>query len=230
MRNGVTQEVQDTLAAVGITTGLAARLDFQSETLFVWTGAARIMPSGSGETLLDGNTFEPLAQGVIVDVGENTYTMTGSDEFQISLAIPADASSAITASQIYPAEYQSRPATIWRVFLYPQTDPLAPPLWLFRRIRAGSMDKVEIQNDGQTNKFLLTIESHQSTISNATNQTYLDQPRYDPNDTSQDYAVSIANGDPAPTKGYSAGSGGGSGGGTSNGDDGGRYNRINYLD
>lgn len=204
MRNGVTPEVNAALGAAGIVTGIAARLEFQSETLFVWTGAARIQPTGSGESLLDGNTFEPLAEGVIIDVGENTYSMTGSDEFTIALAIPSDAGTAIIASQVYPAEYQSRTAIIWRTFLYPQADPLAPPIWLFRRIRTGAMDKVEVQNDGSTNKFILTIESHQATISNATGQTYLDQKKYDPADTSQDYAVSIANGDPAPSKGAGA--------------------------
>jgi hypothetical protein len=200
MRNGVTQQVTDALGAVGITTGIAARLEFQSETLFVWTGASRIQPTGSGETLLDGNTFEPLAEGVVIDVGANSFSMSGSDEFTIALAIPSDAGNAISASQVYPAEYQGRNAIIWRTFLYPQADPLALPIWLFRRIRTGAMDKVEVQNDGASNKFILTIESHQASISNATGQTYLDQKKYDPADTSQDFAVSIANGDPAPSK------------------------------
>jgi hypothetical protein len=207
MRAGITSQVQDTLNSGTIVTAMAARLDFQSETLLVWTGASTIQANGSGDTLLDGNVFQPFAQGVPVDVGENSFSLSGSAEFQMSIAIPSDAGTGITASQVYPSEYQGRPATVWRVFLVPQADPLAAPIWIFRRIRSGAMDKVEITNDGSTNKFTLTIESHQSSITNATNQTWLDQRKYDPNDSSQDFAVSIANGDPAPSKGSNAGAG-----------------------
>lgn len=227
MRDNTTPEIIGIISAPAITTALCARLDFKNETLCIWTGAHPIQPTGSGDSLLDGNRFEPLAEGVVVDTGENTYSYTGSDEFQISLAVPTSPNATLAAAETYPAEYQTRPATIWRALLWPQADPLAAPIWLFRRIRSGSMDKVEITNDGTNHNFNLTIESHQALISNATNQTYLDQKNYDPSDTSQDYAASIANGDPAPAKSSMVSSlGGGSGGGSN----GGRFsqNQVDY--
>lgn len=199
MRDGNTPQLEGAVSAPSITTYIAARLEFKSETLFVWTGINAIQVKGQGDWRLDGNTFDPLVNGVVVDIGENTFTMNGSNELQIALNIPSDATIAIAASQTYPNEYQSRPATFWRAIKVSSGDPLAEPVFIFRPIRTGRMDKVEIQADGSSHKFLLTIESHQSFISNASNQTYLNQRDYDTNDSSQDYAPSIANGDPAPS-------------------------------
>lgn len=199
MRPGTDNTILETISAPSITTALCARLDFQSETIFLWTGLHPITPTGSGDTSLDGHTFDPLAHGVVVDIGENTFSYTGSSELTIHLNIPSDPDIAIAAAQTYPAEYQARPATIWRALKIDTGNPLAEPVWLFRRIRTGSLDKLEVQADGQMHKLILTIESHQGRVSNASNQTYLDQRKFDPNDASQDYAVACANGDPAPS-------------------------------
>jgi hypothetical protein len=191
------------VAAVGapsITTAIAARLDFKSETVCVWNGMMPIMPTGSGDSLLDGQTFDPLVPGVMVDIGENTFSMNGSDELTIVMNIPADPGLAISASSVFPNEYQSRPAVLWRAIKIETGNPLDQPVWMFRRIRSGSMDKVEIQADGLSHRFTLTVESHSGRISNASGQTYLNQRWFDPADTSQDSAVAIANGDPGPAK------------------------------
>ena len=205
MRDNSTPELISAISAPAITTYIAARLAFKSETLFVWTGINAIQPNGSGDYLLDNHTFDPLVAGVMVELGENTFTMAGSNELTVSLNIPSDPTIAIAAAQTYPDEYQGREATLWRAIMVRPSDPLAEPAWLWRRIRSGAMDKVEIQADGMSHRFNLTIESHQANISNASNQTYLNQRDYDPTDASQDYAPAIANGDPAPSKTYLGG-------------------------
>lgn len=203
MRN--TPELVSAVSAPTITTALAARLDFRSGTVFVWTGVGSIIaPANSGDSLLDGQTFDALAHEM-VDIGDNTYSMSGSSELPITLNVPAAPDVTIAAASVYPNEYQGRSGVLWRVVKIDTGNPLAEPMWLFRRIRSGTMDKVEIQADGTYHKFVLTIESHSGKISNATNQNYLNQRRYDPSDSSQDHAISIANGNPAPTKGSSAG-------------------------
>ncbi len=200
MRDGITTQEQAVLASPRIITAYLARLDFRSETIFMWTGMGAIQPTGSGDSLLDGNIFHPFAEGVLTDIGENSFSYTGSDELTVTLGVPTSPNATIAAAQVYPNEYQGRQATLWRALLYPNSDPLGAPVWLFRRIRTGSMDRLEVQDNGTRHSLILTIESHQGLISNATNQTYLDQKKYDPTDTSQDYAASIANGDPAPSK------------------------------
>ena len=207
-----TPELVSAVAAPSITTALAARLDFRAGTEFIWTGVGSITaPSNTGDSLLDGQTFDALSPQMI-DIGENTFSMSGSGELTVTLNVPGDPDVTIAAAQVYPAEYQSRSAVIWRAVKIDTGNPLARPVWLFRRIRSGTMDKLEVQADGTSHRFMLTIESHSGRISNATNQTYLNQRFYDPNDSSQDYATSIANGDPAPTKASAPQHGGGSGG------------------
>lgn len=202
-----TPELVTAISQPSITTYIAARLNFKNETMFLWTGVGSITaPANTGDALLDGKTFDSISHELI-EIGENTFSTTGSGELTVSLNVPADADLTITAAQTIPAEYQGRSAVLWRVVKLVQSDPLAAPTWYFRRIRSGTMDKVEVQADGMSHKFTLTIESHSGKISNATNQTWLNQRQYDPNDSSQDFAPSIANGDPAPTRANTTGVG-----------------------
>ncbi|WP_294196533.1 hypothetical protein [uncultured Sphingomonas sp.] len=200
MRPDLSPAAISAIGAPTITTFIAASLAFKSEVCNIWTGICPLTPKGYADSLLEGKTFDPLVAGLVIDISANTFTLQGSNELTITLNIPTDANVAVAAANVYPNEYQGREAVLWRVIKLEQPNVLDEPVWHFSRIRSGSMDKVEIQADGQSNKFILTIESHQSRVSNASNQTYLNQRSYDPNDTSQDYAVSIANGDPAPSK------------------------------
>jgi len=199
-RPGTDQTILDALAAAGITTAYLIRLDFASETACIWTGANAITVAGSGDSLLDDMTFDSVAAGNAVSIGDNAFGGDGSEAFQMSVAIPTSPPAALAAAQVYPNEYRGRQATVWRgLLIRDASNALAQPVWTFRRVRSGAMDKVSISNDGTTHTFTLTIESHAASVSQATNASYLDQPRFDPEDTSQAYAVSIANGGQAPT-------------------------------
>ena len=201
LRPGIDQTITNALAAAGITTCYLLRLDFQSEAVGVWTGNGSIQPTMSGDSMLDNIVFDELSQGVTTQIGDNAFSMEGSETFQISLAIPTSPSAQITAAMVHPSEFQARPATIWRGLLIRPSNPLAAPAWVFRRIRSGAMDKIEVIFDGQSHIFTLSIESHAALISSASQSTYMDQDRFDPADTSQRYAVSIANGGLSQTDG-----------------------------
>ena len=200
MRVGMNSEVLAALAAKGITTAILGRLDFKSETICVWTGAESLTVQGSADSLLNNQIFEPLVHGVVLDIGENNMSMSGSDALKIALGIPNDPSVAVSAAMVYPDEYQARQATLWRAIMIASPTPGAPATWAFRRIRTGRMDTLEISDDGSSRKFVLGIEGHAGLISGATNQTYQTQKSLDASDTSQDYVLSCANGQPAPTK------------------------------
>lgn len=200
MRPGTNTDILTALAAAGIMTCVLGSLEFKSETVNVWTGAHPLTVQGSADSNLDGKTFEPLVHGVVLNIGDNAFSMSGSEALKISLAIPSAPSQAIAAASIFPDEYQGRNATLWRAIMIAPPGIGAPPTWAFRRIRAGAMDTVEISNDGLAHTFTLSIEGHASLISNATGSTYMDQTRFDPSDTSQDYVASCANGEPAPSK------------------------------
>lgn len=204
MRSGTNSEILAALEAAGITTALMASLDFKSETINMWTGA-HALEVQSPDSALNGKRFDPLVHGVVVSIGDNSFSMSGSDPLEIALAIPSAPSTAIAAASVYPDEYQGRTATVWRALMIASPIPGTPATWVFRRVRSGMMDQIKVSNDGQSHIFTLTIEGHAGLISNATGSNYSDQKRFDPNDTSQDYVAACANGDPAPSKSRSYG-------------------------
>ncbi|OAN51854.1 MULTISPECIES: hypothetical protein [Sphingobium] len=193
MRNGMTAEWLDALEASGIQTALMGYLDFASEPCRLWTGWTTIQPMGSGDIYLDNFVFDPIENGVPIQIGENTFSYQGSDELEIALAVPDTTPDALVAASLDSAEYKGRRAIIWRALMISPANATTPAVWSFRRVRSGAMDKLAISFDGQQRVFKLTIESHSAAITNASASTYLDQPLYDPADTSQAYAVSIAN-------------------------------------
>jgi hypothetical protein len=199
LRPGTDATVLKALGEAGIVTAYLFRLDFLSDTACMWTGAGSITVVASGDSLLDNMTFDSIAEGNVVQIGDNAFGAEGSETFQMSVAIPTSPPAALAAAQVFPSEYRGRSATIWRGLLIRDVNPLSQPIWVFRRIRSGAMDEVSISNDGTTHTLTLSIESHAASVSQSTNASYLDQPRYDPADTSQAYAVSIANGGQAPT-------------------------------
>jgi len=200
MRFGTDTVLIAALEAAGITTAIMASLEFKSETVNVWTGSHQLEVQGSTDSVLNGKKFEPLVHGVVLNIGDNSFSMSGSDPLEITLAIPSAPSQAISAASVFADEYQSRNATLWRAIMIASPTPGNPPTWAFRRVRSGAMDTVKISNDGLSHTFTLAIEGHASLISAATGSSYLDQRRFDPADASQDYTVSCANGDPAPSK------------------------------
>lgn len=213
MRPGVNDQWASALAAAGIKTGILARFDFASSIIRVSTLESSIVVSGTGDPLLDGGTFDPLVSGLLIEIGDNTYSYEGSEALTLSLSIPANPDPSIVAASLYPNEYLGRAATLWRVLILAPPDASTPAQYGFKRIRAGAMDQIQVVNDGQNHLFTLTIEAHQASLSNATNASYLDQKLFDPSDTSQDYAVSIANGSPAPGRASAATDSGGYRGG-----------------
>ena len=200
MRFGTDTALLAALEAAGITTAIMASLEFKSGTVNVWTGSHQLEIQGSTDSVLNGKKFEPLIHGVVLNIGDNSFSMSGSDPLEITLAIPSAPSQAISAASVYADEYQSRNATLWRAIMIASPVPGAAATWAFRRVRSGAMDTVKISNDGLSHTFTLAIEGHASLISAATGSSYLDQKRFDPADGSQDFTVSCANGDPAPSK------------------------------
>jgi hypothetical protein len=193
MRDGITAEWLDALEAQGIRTAIMGYLDFYSEPIRLWTGWTTIQPMGSGDIHLDNHIFEPIADGVPIQIGDNAFSYQGSDELSLALAVPETTPDALVAASLDSSEYKGRRAILWRALMITPPNATNPAIWSFRRVRSGTMDKLSLSYDGQQRLFTLTIESHSASITNASASTYLDQPLFDINDTSQAYAVSIAN-------------------------------------
>jgi hypothetical protein len=214
MAKGLSQDWVDALAKSGVKSYLMARLDFANESVFVWTGPYPIRPSGTGDAQLDNQTFLPLIPDVVVDVSANTYSLTdGADAMTLTLGISSTSHPELAAAEAFPDEYQSRPAIIWRCMVIELPTLNGPAQYAYRRIRTGSMDQVIVQDDGESSKFVLTIEGFATFVTNSSQSNYLSQQKFDPTDRSQEFAIQIANGEPTPmgsTSVYGAGSGFGS--------------------
>ncbi|SOB86772.1 hypothetical protein SAMN06297144_1881 [Sphingomonas guangdongensis] len=197
---------RDALSGHEITTALVARFDFASETLCAWTGPETIQPQMTGDTLLDNQVIHPLVNGLVVNVGDNVMSYTGSDELPITLALPDAPDETLIAAQVYPSEYRGRRATIWSAILIRTGNPLEAPIWAFRRVRTGAMDKLQINRDASQHTLTLTIESHAGLIAGSGQSTYMSQQLIDPLDRSQAHAATLAAGNKVPS--YGGGSGG----------------------
>jgi len=193
MRDGITGPWLDALEAEGIRTAIMGFLDFKTEPARLWTGWTALQPMGSGDIYLDNYVFDPIAEGIPIQIGENAFTYQGSEQLSLALAVPQTAPDSLVAASLDSTEYKGRKAILWRALMISAPNATTPAVWAFRRIRSGIMDKLSVSYDGQQRLFTLTIESHSASITNASASTYLDQPLFDPLDTSQAYAVSIAN-------------------------------------
>lgn len=213
MSRGLSSAWTDALQSqLGITTGYLVSFDFLSGPVHVCTLPMAITPAGSGDTLLDGVTFQPISNGVAVAVGDNSFSYLGSEALSLTLAIPDTPTDTMVAAAISADEYQTRTAVVWRAIIVTPAGATSAAEWNFRRVRAGSMDELVIKNDGQQHTLALTIEGHAGMISNASGSTYLDQKtKFDEVDTSQDYAASLANSRGAPAASAAGGGGGGGG-------------------
>jgi hypothetical protein len=224
---GLSQQWTDALAQLGIIQVTLARFEFQSETVCAWTGTHILPVTGTTDPLLNGMVFEPLGNGALVNIGDNSFSYSGSEAMAISLSIPKPVPSTMFNASVEPSEYQTRMAYVWRGIMIQKPNATTPAQWAFQRVRAGAMDELAITNDGEQHTFTLTIEGHASMISAATGSTYLDQQKFDPTDTSQDFAVSIMNNARAPTRsGYGPTN---AGGGFGSGDGGGFNLNEHYL-
>jgi len=127
MRPGTDSTILAALQAAGITTCILGSLEFKSETVNVWTGAHPLTVQGSTDTLLNGKTFDPLVNGFVLNIGDNSFSMSGSEALDISLAIPSAPSQAIAAASVLPDEYQGRLATLWRAIMIAPRGAGTPP-------------------------------------------------------------------------------------------------------
>jgi len=189
------------LDRAGLSSFWLARLEFASETQFVWTGTGDLAVSGTGDTELDGNTFHALTPGVLVNVGDNVIQYGGSDALPVSIGIPSSPPAALSAAVIDATEYQGRMAWFWQCVQHTAPLPGAAAVWLFKRIRAGFMDTLTVRNDGETHTFTLGVESHQAMVTGAARRTLpLLKAISGGTDIAGDFAANIANNSPAPAR------------------------------
>lgn len=163
------------------------RLDILGDPVQVWTGRGPLTLTGTGDSALDGYTFEGI--GLIGEIGEVTDTREGSDTLRLGLPgvdLQDDALRQVVFDQ---RTWQFRRAWMWIVLLDANGAVVGKPI----RVKSGRMDRMNHQEDGGVGKITLEVESHQSYASEALFTRYSENKEIDSTDTSQDYAPDLAN-------------------------------------
>jgi len=181
------------------------RLDIKDDPVQVWTGVGQLIVSGSGDTALDGFTFEGISD--IGEIGAIKDTERGSGALKLKL--PAVDIDKILLDQIInvPRIWQFRNAYIWFALLDTANNIIINPF----RVKTGRLDSISLTDDGSKGTAETTIESHQAYISRALGASYSEQKEIDATDTSQDFVHDLANKTPGISANTSGGGAGSSG-------------------
>lgn len=166
-----------------------AWLDFDGEPVRANSSGHDITPGGTGDPELDGQLFYGI-KADFVSIGPVRSSPGGSDTVTAELSgIPTlDADVLATIGDI--ANWQGRTARLWRIV----RNAINVQQGAFDPYYTGYMTAIAIKPSSKSSKISVTIENYLAAFSQASNRTYLDQDRYDPDDHSAEAAIAIANG------------------------------------
>lgn len=186
-----------------------AFLDFVGDPVRANTSGRDVVPSGTDDPDLDGETFIGIS-GELVAVSPVKIGEGGSETVTAQLSgIPGLDDDEIELLND-PANWRSRDARLWRIVRNAANEQQGG----FHSYYTGKMVGLTHSGSGEGQVLTVTIESYLGVFSEASNRTYLDQERYDPGDESARAAIAIANGNYTGARtGYGSGGGADKGGG-----------------
>ena len=187
-----------------------AWLDVLGDEVRANTSGANITPSGTGDTDLDGFEFIGISAR-LVEVSPVKVQEGGSETVTARLSGIEGLDDADLALLADPANWRGRDARLWNI-IRDQTGTQQGGYYCYYTGKMVGLTHSGSPNDGQV--LTVTIESYLAVFSEASNRTYLDQERYDPDDLSARAAIAIANGNytgAATNSGSSSGRGGNNG-------------------
>lgn len=164
-------------------------LDIVGDPLRACTAGHSISFSGTGNTDLDGFTFDGI-DPTFVDIGPVRSKDGGSDAVTAKLSglVTLDADLLNTVGN--KANWQGRTAQLWRII----RDEFGDQKGAIQHYYTGWMTALAIGGAPGNQTINLTIESYLAAYSQASNRSYLDQELYDPDDLSARAAIALANG------------------------------------
>lgn len=166
-----------------------AYLDINTDPVRANSSGHDITPSGTGDSDLDDELFIGIGAS-FVDISAVKVSDQGTETVIATLSGLPEIDSDTLNLLGDPANWQSRPARLWRVI----RDASNVQQGGFQPYYTGYMTSLEIGGDDQGQTISVAIETYLAAFSAAPNRTYLDQGRYDSGDLSPKAAISIANG------------------------------------
>ena len=176
-----------------------AFLDILGDPVRANTSGADVVPSGTGDPDLDGQTFVGIT-GDLVTVSPVKYAPGGSQTVTASLSGIPGLDNDLIAQLDNVTNWRGRNARLWRVIRNAANVQQGG----FQNYYTGKIVGLSHTASGESQTIEVTIESYLAVFSQASNRTYMDQTRFDAGDNSAAAAVAIANGN------YTGAPGGGS--------------------
>lgn len=165
-------------------------LDIAGAAVRCNTSGADITPTGTGDADLDDHTFIGI-NGNFVDIGAVRYAAGGSESVTATLSGIPEVDADTIALMNAVANWRSRDARIWRMIRNSANEQQGG----YHNYYTGKMTNFSHAGDPDEGHVMrVTIESYLAVFSQASNRTYMDQERYDPDDLSAKAAIAIANG------------------------------------
>ena len=164
-------------------------LDFSGDPFRVTTAPYSVTFSSTGDTDLDGNTFDAMDPQMI-SVSEIQHKDDGSETVTAALSGLATVDTALLNIIGDTSLWRGRTASLW-LMLYNTSYARVGNVW---RFYTGRMMSAAIKGDVAGQTIEIQIESYLASLSQASNRTYLDQSYFDSGDLSAAASIAIANG------------------------------------
>lgn len=164
-------------------------LDFVGDPVRVTTAPYPVTFAGTGDTDLDGKTFE-AASPELITVSEVHHQDQGSDTVSASLAGLVGPNSDLLNIIGDKSKWQARTARLW-LMLYDTSFARIGSVWPYY---TGTLLDAKIKGSVDEQVIEIQIESYLASFTEPSNRTYLDQKSFDPGDLSAEAAIAIANG------------------------------------
>lgn len=169
--------------------GFFAFLDIDGDPVRVNTLGQDVIITGSGFPELDGLTYVGI-DGKLTEVTPVRMRQGGSDQVVARLSGLRDIDNDTLNTIGNPANWQGRTAMLWRLI----QDESGVQRGAIQHYYTGYMVSLTIKGEPASQAIEIGIESYLAAFSSASNRTYLDQDKYDPDDLSAKAAIAIANG------------------------------------
>lgn len=183
-------DAQDALAAPVRREVNFAYLDLDGDPLRLTDAPYNVTFSGTGDIDLDTFTFLAL-DPALVSIGQVQVKETGTETVTLQLSGLSGLDDDVMNELGDRSKFQGRDCRLWKMMRDPAS--LAPigGVWSYF---TGYMSSPKIAGDARSQVINLEVETWLAFLGQASNRTYLDQPRYDPGDLSGELAIAIANG------------------------------------
>ena len=187
MSRNLTSGVETALQQDEVLPVLIARLDIVGDPIYSWTGPGLFVPTGTGDSALDGNTYDPAEAFIDLSVIKEDQGI-GSP---VTITAKAHLRNEPLLRQIVKDKrvWRGQPAYLWLGLLNTNESAVIPNP---TRIKTGVISSIIVTRSDDAASIDLVIDTD---LGNARSAEFrwLDHARYHPGDTWSSYILKLAN-------------------------------------